>query len=153
MVATDETFTLNYVHIHTYVYLHSYINSYSYTRRYAHINFEVLYLCAYVYAFITCRVKQIVGFEAKDMIGQEIMNFFHPKEMHDPKGIEHTQCHKSCMQVLPLLDSILFMNYYTPCQLHLHTYSIQIFEKNRMYEDGYICILVCSYSYSTYSYI
>ena len=59
-------------------------------------NSKILYLCAYVYAFITRRVKQIVGFEAKDMIGQEVMNFFHPKEMHDPKGIEHTQCHTAC---------------------------------------------------------
>ena len=55
-----------------------------------------MHVCVYVYAFIISRVKQIVGFDAEDMIGQEIMNFFHPKEMHDVKGIEHTQCHKSC---------------------------------------------------------
>ena len=40
------------------------------------------------------RVKQIVGFDAEDMVGQEILNFFHPSEMSD--SIEHTKCRKQC---------------------------------------------------------
>ena len=45
-----------------------------------------------IYNYI--RVKQIVGFDAEDMIGQRVMNFFHPKENID--SYEHTKCHKSC---------------------------------------------------------
>ena len=54
-------------------------------------SFDVQWLC--MCTQILNRVKQIVGFEAEDLIGQELMNFFHPKEMN---GYEHTKCKRLC---------------------------------------------------------
>ena len=61
---------------------------------------RVITTVTWVYIFIfnafsisLYRVKQIVGFDAEDLIGQEMINFFHPKEMN---SMEHTKCRKMC---------------------------------------------------------
>ena len=46
------------------------------------------------------RVKQIVGFDAEDMVGQEMLNFFHPSVMSD--SIEHTNCRKQCKRSISI---------------------------------------------------
>jgi len=46
--------------------------------------------------FVSFRVKKVVGFEASDMIGHKIMNFFHPRDCND-KG--HQICRKKCMGI------------------------------------------------------
>ena len=42
---------------------------------------------------IFIRVKKVVGFDANDMVGQKVMDFFHPRDCGDPG---HKICKKKC---------------------------------------------------------
>ena len=60
----------------------------------AHVHVCVCNIHMYINVCVQiCRVKQIVGFDAEDMIGQKILDFFHPKELISN---EHTKCRRTC---------------------------------------------------------
>ena len=48
------------------------------------------HICACVFIY---RVKQIMGFNAEDMIGQEILHFMHPSDMNND---EMSEARKQC---------------------------------------------------------
>ena len=85
-VKVDETLYIS-IHMDVHMLVHAYKDS--------HFVHEIIMLCIYIIMCVFIyRVKQIVGFDAEDMVGQELLNFFHPSEMSN--GIEHTKCRKQC---------------------------------------------------------
>ena len=54
---------------------------------------HIIMISLYMYYYFLHRVKQIVGFQTEDLIGQQLCDFFHPKELN---GYEHTKCRKNC---------------------------------------------------------
>ena len=50
------------------------------------------HICAFVFIH---RVKKIVGYNAEDMIGQQIISFIHPSDLNN--NIERCKYHKKCI--------------------------------------------------------
>jgi len=61
---------------------------------------NTIYRGAFVLSY---RVKDMVGFDASEMVGQKLTNFFHPKACSNP---EHRIRHNQCMN---LFNNSLFI--------------------------------------------